>query len=163
MLYVDDVVLATNSVEYKSSLFTTTNEKYGYKDGGTLHHCLGIHVEQNDEGVYIHRSKYCNEVLERFELSEAHGSATPMETNARYSKFTEESHGDGSKDTFDYRQAIESLMYLAVCTRPDISFAVGTLSRFMSNPTRNHCGAVSRVMKYLASTRNMGIMCAQVK
>ena len=60
-----------------------------------------------------------------------------METYAIYIKFNEESHGDGSIDTFDYRQAIESYMCLALCTRPDISFAVGTLSRFVSNPTRN--------------------------
>ena len=65
-----------------------------------------------------------------------------METNTRYSKFTEESEGGGDKYNFDYRKAIGSLMYLAVCRRPDIAFPVGTLSRFVSNSTRKFCAAV---------------------
>ncbi|RMX69064.1 hypothetical protein DD238_005578 [Peronospora effusa] len=153
MLYVDDVVLATDSKAYKASFFEAIDAKYGFKDGGKLHYFLGINVEQDETNTYIHQTKYCKEVLEKVGFGEAHGSATPMETNTRYRKCIEP-----AEDTdFDYRGTIGSLMYLATTTRPDIAYAVSYLSRFVSNPSRKHCGAVKRALRYLSGTLQTGI------
>lgn len=154
-LYVDDVVLATNSVEFKKSLFAAFDEKYGFKDGGKLHSFLGVQVEQSDNCIRIHQEKYCNEILERFGFDGAHGSATPMETTAKYSQSTS---AQDEEPSFDYRGAIGALMYLATSTRPDIAYSVGYLSRFVANPTQKHCGAVKRILRYLVSTKNLGIV-----
>ena len=54
---------------------------------------------------------------------------------------------------FPYREAIGSLMYAAVATRPDISFAVLTLSQFLENLGEGHWEAVKQVFRYLAGTR----------
>jgi hypothetical protein len=43
-------------------------------------------------------------------------------------------------------------MYLASATRPDISFAVSKLSRFVSNPEDTHWHALKRVLRYLKGT-----------
>ena len=48
-------------------------------------------------------------------------------------------------------------MYLASATRPDISFAVSKLSRFVSNPEDDHWKTLKRVMRYLKGTINYGI------
>ena len=56
-----------------------------------------------------------------------------------------------------YSQIIGSLMYLASATRPDISFAVSKLSRFVSNPGDEHWKALERVMCYLKGTTSYGI------
>jgi hypothetical protein len=53
-----------------------------------------------------------------------------------------------------YREAIGSLMYAALGTRPDISFAVSFLSQFMQNPGRAHWEAVKRVFRYLKGTKD---------
>jgi len=53
-----------------------------------------------------------------------------------------------------YCKAIGSLMYAAVATRPDIAFAVSTLSWFLENPGEAHWQAVKRVFRYLAGTYN---------
>ena len=53
-----------------------------------------------------------------------------------------------------YREAIGSLMYVAVATRPDISFAVSTLSQFLENPGEVHWEAVKHVFRYLKGTRD---------
>ena len=52
---------------------------------------------------------------------------------------------------------VGSLMYLACATRPDISFAVCKLSRFVSNPEDVHWHVVEQVMRYLQGTVNYGI------
>ena len=48
-----------------------------------------------------------------------------------------------------YLEAVGSLMYLQVCTRPDIAFGVGVVSRFSSDPRRVHWGAVKKIFRYL--------------
>jgi hypothetical protein len=62
-----------------------------------------------------------------------------------------------ARDQLRYSQIIGSLMYLAITTRPDISFAVSKLSQFMSNPGDNHWCALERVLRYLNGTVNYGI------
>ena len=53
--------------------------------------------------------------------------------------------------------AVDSLMYAMVCTRPDIVHAVGVLSRFMSNPWKEHWTVVKRVFRYLRDTSDYGL------
>ena len=54
-----------------------------------------------------------------------------------------------------YREAIGSLMYASVGTRPDISFAVSTLSQFIDNPGHTHWEAVKRIFQYLLGTKDL--------
>ena len=48
-------------------------------------------------------------------------------------------------------------MYLMSCTRPDIAYAVSSLSRFTSNPGDDHWKAIVRVLRYLRYTRDYGL------
>lgn len=57
-----------------------------------------------------------------------------------------------------YRQAIGSLMYLMISSRPDLAFAIGKLSQHSENPTENHWIAVKRLLRYVNSTREFGIL-----
>ena len=54
----------------------------------------------------------------------------------------------------DYARIIGSLRYATDCTRPDIAYAVGVLSRFTSKPSRDHWLAIERIMGYLIGTKN---------
>lgn len=66
--------------------------------------------------------------------------------------------GNSIKDeTIPYRQLIGSLMFLAVGTRPDISFAVSKLSQFLETPTTTHWSAAKRVLRYLQGTKSLGL------
>ena len=59
---------------------------------------------------------------------------------------------------FDYSALVGSLMYLAVCTRPDLSQAVGALARYSANPMTEHWDAALGVVRYLSSTSSKGII-----
>ncbi|GJU69899.1 zinc finger, CCHC-type containing protein [Tanacetum coccineum] len=52
----------------------------------------------------------------------------------------------------EYSRVIGCLMYVMTCTRPDITFVVGKLSRYTSNPDTQHWQAIQRVLKYLKKT-----------
>ena len=53
-----------------------------------------------------------------------------------------------------YTSAVGSLMYAMLCTRPDICYAIGIVSRYQSNPGLAHWIAVNHILKYLRKTRN---------
>ncbi|GJV51798.1 retrovirus-related pol polyprotein from transposon TNT 1-94 [Tanacetum coccineum] len=57
-----------------------------------------------------------------------------------------------------YANAVGSLMYLMVCTRPDIAYAVSVVSRYLANPGKNHWEAVKWILKYLRGTANVGLV-----
>ena len=62
------------------------------------------------------------------------------------------------KETHTYIYLIGSLLYLSVCTRPDIAQAVGALSKYMTAPTTLHWQAAKGLLRYVASTREHGIV-----
>ena len=53
-----------------------------------------------------------------------------------------------------YASAVGSLMYAQVCTRPDIAYIVGMLSRYLSNSGMGHWKVAKRVMRYLQRTKD---------
>lgn len=54
-----------------------------------------------------------------------------------------------------YRQVLGSLRYLVTCTRPDLCFITGLLSRFMQNPGAQHWQALKHVLRYLKHTSDI--------
>ena len=53
-----------------------------------------------------------------------------------------------------YTSAVGSLMYVMLCTRPNICYSVGMVSRYQSNAGPKHWQAVKHILKYLRRTRN---------
>jgi hypothetical protein len=51
-----------------------------------------------------------------------------------------------------YSSTLDSLMYAMVCTRPDIAHAVGVVSRYMKNPSKEDWEAVKWILGYLRGT-----------
>ena len=54
-----------------------------------------------------------------------------------------------------YASVVGRLMYVVVCTRPDIAFVVGIVNRYMSNPRKEHWTAVKWMLKYLKGTSSV--------
>ena len=61
-----------------------------------------------------------------------------------------------------YQQLVGSLIYLTL-TRPDISYPVGVVSRYMSNPKKPHLDAVKHILRYVKGTINFGIIYKETK
>ena len=57
-----------------------------------------------------------------------------------------------------YREIVGSLLYLMMCTRPDISYVVSVLSQYMSKPTMAHLNLAKFVLKYLKGTYDYGLV-----
>ncbi|KAH6760665.1 hypothetical protein C2S52_008685 [Perilla frutescens var. hirtella] len=53
-----------------------------------------------------------------------------------------------------YASTVGSLMYVMLCTRPDICYVIGMVNRYQSNPGQGHWTAVKNILKYLKRTRD---------
>ncbi|KAI3459506.1 hypothetical protein Pfo_016169, partial [Paulownia fortunei] len=60
-----------------------------------------------------------------------------------------------------YANAVGSLMYAMVCTKPDISQAVGVVSRYMHDPDKGHWQAVKWILRYILNTVDVGLVFEQ--
>jgi hypothetical protein len=56
-----------------------------------------------------------------------------------------------------YKSAVGALLYLANATRPDITYSVGQVAKYCSNPQPAHWRALKRIMGFLKGTCNLGI------
>ena len=98
-------------------------------------------------------------MLELYEMTKCRPVSTPTFQNVVYSKAQCPKNDAELKamKEIPYLQALGSLIYLATCTRRDISYAVSELSKYASNTGETHWEGIKRVMMYLRGTSSFGI------
>lgn len=94
-------------------------------DLGEIRFFLGLHIDRDrtQHSINLHQSSYIRTVIERFQLNDATPTTTPLDSSIKLLPATPD-HDPHSMDKIPYATAIGSLMYVAVSTRPDISFSV---------------------------------------
>jgi hypothetical protein len=93
-------------------------------------------------------------VLERFRIQNAKPVSTPL---ANYFKLTKEMCPKTQEEIkymsrVPYSSVVGSFMYVMVCTRPYIAHAMGVVSRYMNNPSKEHWKVVKWILRYLRGT-----------
>ena len=83
LVYVDDILIATNNADYKMSPLNDSYDDYGIKDQGLLTRYLGIEVKQTETQITICQEQYAKEFLRNFGYDKAHAVGNPMEVNMR--------------------------------------------------------------------------------
>lgn len=147
-LYVDDLLIACNRIVKLNEVKTASSSVFCMKDLQEACSYLGfeMHCDTSRGTLHLSQLKYSTSVLTRFGTESANGCSTPMEPDV-------DLFAAGSPVIeFSYRKAIGSLMYLMVGTRPDISFAVSCLAKFVNTPTEFHWQAVKRLLRYVKNT-----------
>jgi hypothetical protein len=145
LLYVDDMLITGDDPDYISQVkHLCEHFKMSYL--GPLGYFLGIEVLQSTKGYYPSQSKYVQDLIARFGLSDNCTAATPMDIHLQLCP------NDGSplKDPSRYRHIVGSLVYLTI-TQADIAYFVHILSQFVFAPTFVHYGHLLRVNDFKSS------------
>ena len=151
--YVDDGIISAPEAKDIEDFFTKLEGIFELSIK-PLHFFLGVHVRiDQNHNIHLSQTKYITETVKKFSQEDTKVVATPTDTNVYSREDTEET----VKHTFPYRQLIGSLNFIAIATRPDISFAISILSRYLDNPTRSDSVRATRVLKYLQGTKELGI------
>jgi hypothetical protein len=132
------------------------------KDLGKTRFCLGLELEHRDNGILILQSAYTQKMLRLFNMDKFHPVSTPMigrNLDPRKDLFRPK---DDDEEVLEaevpYLSAIGALLYLAQCTRPDISFAVNLLDRHNSAPIQRHWTGIKTIFRYLKGKIDLGLL-----
>nr|GEW60295.1 hypothetical protein [Tanacetum cinerariifolium] len=125
------------------------SSRFSMKDIGEADVILGIKIKHEKKGILITQSHYIEKILKKFNREDCSPVSTPIDPVEKLKLNT-----DKPMDQLEYSRAISCLMYAMTSTRPDIAYAVGRLSMFTSNPSRQPWQAITRVFKYLKGTMN---------
>ena len=130
---------------------------------------MKITHDRKKEKLWLSQERYVQKVLERFNMSNSKPVCSPLASHFKLSSKQCPS-SDEERDEMKkapYASAVGSLMYAMVCTRPDIAHAVGVVSRFLSNPGKEHWSAVKWILRYLKGTSSFSLcyidrICCQI-
>lgn len=151
-IYVDDLIITGGDSGELQRFKEDMKRKFHMSDLGALSYYLGIQVIQGPAGITISQEHYAQKLLERASMLDCKPSSTPMEPRLKLLRDCTAMPVDATA----YRSIVGSLRYL-LHTRPDLSFSVGYVSRFMETPTAEHQAAVKRILRYVAGTVALGI------
>jgi hypothetical protein len=160
-IWVDDGLLCTNSSTLTESIMAYLSTQFKM----TSHQAdcfLGLQIDRNREKrqLLLSQPQYIAGILRRFKMS----TCFPVKTRAGPQSHLTTSMSPTTPEGISlmagvpYKEAIGSLIYLMMCTRPDIAYAVGQAARFSQNRGKAHWSAVKRIFSYLPGTFNHGIL-----
>ena len=152
LVYVDDVILAGNTLSEFNTIKGVLHDAFKIKDIGQLKYFLGLEVAHSKSGISLCQIKYCLDLLEDSGLI---GSKT-MNTSSDPSIKLHNDSSPSFPDIPAYRKLIGRLLYLNT-TRPDITYITQQLSQFLGNTTQTHHTALMRVLRYLKGCPGKGL------
>ena len=136
-------------------------KEFEMKDIRKTKYYLGLQIEHCSNGVLIHQSTYTEKVLKHFHMDKSHPLSSSMVV--RLLEVTKDLFRPKEENEellgleVSYLSAIGALMYLANYTRPDITFTVNLLARYILAPIKRHWNGIKHVLRYLHGTCDMGL------
>ncbi|XP_056692131.1 uncharacterized mitochondrial protein AtMg00810-like [Spinacia oleracea] len=151
-VYVDDILITGLNHSEIVALKSHLHNKFSIKDLGELSYFLGIEISRVENGVFLTQSKFTRELLADCGLDVSKPAKTPLPVKLKLTNSSDEPYTDPTQ----YRCLVGKLNFLTH-TRPDLSFAVQTLSQFMQSPKLSHFNALTHLLRYVAHSIGQGI------
>jgi hypothetical protein len=154
--HVDDGMAASNSRPFLQWVKKRIVEHFGIKDLGPVTKYLRVQFEweRSAHRIWMHQSEYISFLLQEYSLTDCNPVHLPADPKAPLGD-----PADSYPETPDLRHAylklVGELIYLAVNTRPNISYIINALAQHNAHPELHHLAAAKRVLRYLAGTINL--------
>jgi len=150
-VYVDDIIITGDDEVEIKCLKGNLSREFEVKDLGQLKYFLGIEIARSPKGIVLSQRKYVMDLLSETGMLGCRPVSTPIDSNH---KLCAESGNPVNKER--YQRLVGRLIYLCH-TRPDISYAVSVVSRYMHDPRSGRLDAVYRILRYLKSCPGKGL------
>jgi hypothetical protein len=160
-IYVDDFIVAAASNDLADEVAKQLFDKFRVKDLGPLTYCLGMQLTYAPDRnkLILSQTKHIEDMIDTFNLNDMSPPGVPMAPDIVLSSEQcpiSQPDKDAMKK-YPYKSLLGTLMHIMISTRPDVSFAVITLSQYASNPALKHWEALCKVARYLNKTKHLGI------
>lgn len=153
-IHVDDGAICGSSENILCFIRESLLKTFEISWSDNLEQIVGIKIDQTEGGILLSQPTLTRSILESTGFVSSRVS-TPMVANIKLETANELS---GGVEASKYLSILGSLSYLAIGTRPDISFAVNYLARFSSRPDDTHWMALKHLLRYLGGTSTDGIV-----
>ncbi|KAL7280846.1 LOW QUALITY PROTEIN: hypothetical protein ACG7TL_005790 [Trametes sanguinea] len=155
-VFVDNITIASKSKDLIQRVKDELRAHFKLRDIGPTAWLFGVKIERDRAkcSLSISQRQYALDILERYGFANCDPVGTPMDPGLRLSADMGPSTSSAVREMQDvpYGQAVGSLFYLAVATRPDIARTVGNLACFLKNPGMAHWQAVKHLFRYIKGT-----------
>lgn len=153
--YVDDFTVVAITDALLDDFFIKLDARFSAKDLGRPSLLIGHTLTWMDDGsLRLSHRQHILDIAAQFRLSAMAGTKTPIVPGQTNDTNTTALYG--KKD--DYASLVGALLWIARTTRPDISQALGVLTRYTHAPTVTHWAMATRVVGYLLATIDVGIV-----
>ncbi|UYV84554.1 hypothetical protein LAZ67_X002600, partial [Cordylochernes scorpioides] len=152
-----DVKTAFLNGELEELVYLEQPEGYKRDDNS----CYRLHKKQSEDraSIFIHQSSYIDKILSKFNMADCIPASVPMDPSVILTKQDCPTSEQKEKmPKFPFREAVGSLMFASCVSRPDITYAVSQVSKFLEYPGPAHCTTVKNIFRYLKGTPHMGIL-----
>ncbi|XP_031271788.1 uncharacterized protein LOC116130176 [Pistacia vera] len=148
----NDLLVTGSNLAQVGEFKKAMHVEFEMTDLGKMAYFLGMEINQTPCGIFVNQKKYANEVLRKFSMESCKSMDIPLVQNQKLSK----EYGAVKIDEGLYRSLIDHLLNLTV-TIPDVMYATGLLSRFMSHLSEVHFKATKRVLRYVKGSTDFGV------
>ena len=152
LLYVDDQLIMGPDMIKIQVIIKEIAEQFVITDMGPARMFLGVEIVRGSKFVKLTQKRYTQSLLVKYATTKGKVVSTPAVAHSR-----DEADTNTMAESQPYAELVGSLLYLSTWTRPDISFAVGRLTRHMQSPRLIDWNDALRVMNYLKGTPDSGI------
>ncbi|SOV04579.1 uncharacterized protein UDID_17140 [Ustilago sp. UG-2017a] len=155
VIYVDDTLVIAPQLETVLRVKKQIGQRWKMEDSGEVSHFLGIKISRNRvmRTMTIGQSGYIDQVLAKHLDKRTKPTMVPMQS------IPEGTLVASAAQQKEYPVIVGKLLWVANSTRPDLSLTVGILARHMREPTQEHYQAAQQVLRYLESTKEVGLVC----
>ncbi|SOV08120.1 uncharacterized protein UDID_17289 [Ustilago sp. UG-2017a] len=154
VIYVDDTLVIAPRLETVLKVKKQTGQRWKMEDSGEVSHFLGIKISQNRVmcTMTIGQSGYIDQVLAKHLDKHTKPTMVPMQS------IPEGTLVASTAQQKEYLVIVGKLLWVANSTWPDLSLTVGILTRHMHKPSQEHYQAAQQVLRYLKSTKEVGLV-----
>jgi hypothetical protein len=154
--HVDDLLVTAAKEDTAKAVLNNIAKVIKLQYMGEISTFLGSEfvIDRKKRTLQIHQKKYTHHILELFNKLHQRGVTTPYQAGV---KLTKNKLQASQEEITDFQRQVGSLLYLALKTRPDITFSVIKCSRYMTNPDHTHFKALERIWQYLKEYPDLGL------
>jgi hypothetical protein len=161
-LHIDDGLTASLNKELYVWFLSQLQRCLTIIDLGPAQLYLGCRITRDHPKrlIYLSQEAFISELLDEYNMTEAPPLGIPIKSQLSEMKDPPPGALPAIADEdlkVKYQSLVGSLLYLALCTRPDIAYICMALGQHNSSPSRKHMVAVKSVLWYLVGTRRMGM------